>query len=66
MTVPADGRYFHLRGSIADEIHRAAADAAMHRDPALVNRNARALKFERLEIFLHQKVFEMLSRFRTS
>ena len=60
-----DGRYFHLRGSIADEIHRAAADAAMHRDPALVNRNARALKFERLEIFLHQKIFQMLSRFRT-
>ena len=52
------GGNFDLRSGVADEIHVAIADAAAHRNPFAVDRDARALPFERLEILFFKEALE--------
>lgn len=49
----ADGADFNLRCRITDEKNLAAAQSFADRDPTRVNRNARALKRERLKFPFH-------------
>src|ERR1700719_190515 len=60
-----DGRYLHLAGSIAHDIYRTVSDLPPDRHPALVYRNARALKFDRIEFSLFKETFEMTPRVRS-
>ncbi len=54
----ADGRDFDLGGGVADEKNIAIADAFLDGYPFAVDGNARALPFERLEIFLFEEAFQ--------
>src|ERR1700720_1145905 len=62
---PTDGRYLHLAGSIAHDIYGPIADLPPDRHPALVYRNTRALKFDRIEFSLFKETFEMTPRVRS-
>src|SRR5579862_1938879 len=54
----SDGGNFHLRGRVADEIHRAVAHFSLHGNPALVHGNPRALKLDRFETPVFEKLLE--------
>src|ERR1700751_3593019 len=56
----ADGRDLYLRGRVPDQIDLAIADAALHWDPAAIDRNLGALPFQRLHMFLFEKTREAL------
>src|SRR5437868_10893229 len=62
----AHGGNFHLRGGVTYQENSAVAHAALDRNPLAVNRNARALPFERLNVFLFQETFDALFRFLTT
>ena len=54
----ADGGDFYLGGGVADEKNIAVANALLDGNPLFVDGNARALPFERLEIFVFEEAFE--------
>ena len=55
-----DSGDLHLRRRVADQIDIAIADAALHRHPAAIDRNAGALPFHRLHVFFFQKTRQAL------
>src|SRR6202522_4874275 len=59
----ADGRDFYLGGRVSHEINRPVADLLPNRNPLFVDRNTRALKFERSKASLLEKILKMLARF---
>src|SRR5712664_732794 len=57
-----DGRNFDLRRGVTDQIDFAVPDLPPYRHPAAVDRDARALPFERLQMLLFEEAFEAAFR----
>src|SRR5216684_5303068 len=58
----ADGRNFDLRRRVTHQIDFAVPDLTPYRHPAAIDRNARALPFERLQMLLFKEAFEAAFR----
>src|SRR5712691_3810220 len=58
----SNGRNFDLRRGVAHEINFAVPDLPPHRHPAAIDRDARALPFERLQLFFFKEAFEAAFR----
>ena len=61
---PADGGNFYVSGRVADEVHGALAELPLHGNPAVVRGNARALKFDGVELALFEEALEAAARIR--
>src|SRR6266852_7918411 len=57
-----DGRNFDLRRRVTHQIDFAVADFPPYRHPAAIDRDARPLPFERLQMLLFEEVFEATFR----
>src|ERR1700726_3525118 len=51
----ADRGDFYWRSRVADQVNLAIADAALHRNPAAIDRNLGALPFHRLHVLVFEK-----------
>src|ERR1700731_5248814 len=54
----SDGRNFYLRGRIPHQIAFAVPDLPPYRNPAAIDRDPRALPFERLQMLFFEEAFE--------
>src|SRR5271155_3137599 len=61
---PAHGSPLHLRRRVAHQINRPVPHLPPHWHPPRVHRNPRALKFQRRQTALLQKIFQQLPRLR--
>src|SRR5260370_42253609 len=59
---PPDGRNFDLRRRVPHQINLAAPDLPPNRHPTAIDRDTRALPFQRLEMVLFERAFQAALR----